>query len=610
MKNLDFKLVSLDKNTLQGKMLRILLLIIGCLLLLMTIVNFQMTILTQKHTTETYVTEFVRRGAVEVSSNLDGLREELEIIADRIEVKTMVWEWMEEYMRQQAIRDSSKYSMLFIIQPDGSYCVAGQGYAEGINLSDQVYFREIFNEGKSFAMTSPDESKTTGEMKYTIAVPVYEEDKIIGCVAANVSLNTLAAIVSNHRIGDSGYSFITDESATIIAHPVESKIMNVSLNSKENLERCKGLSKISNAIMQGKETFGYVSNPEVGADYMICMPIPGTPNWSMVAALPKAEIYSGVTRTLLVMGVFMLIILLIVMFSVHKVLTNKITNPLNDLSTAIRKIAEGDLSVQCQYKSNDEIGKISHDMRMMSCRIFDVVKTISEGANTLSEASDQVNMSSQQLSQGAREQAASIEQLSSSMEQMVSNIEQNTQNAEQTAVVSSDALRNFKDVAQKTENVLSSNKNIAKRILVINDIASKTNILALNAAVEAARAGEYGRGFAVVAAEVRKLAEHSKAAADEIIDLSQEGLMLSENAGKVMEDTLPKIENTQALINEIVTSSAEQSAGSMQINDAIQQLDSVIRMNASASEGLATNADMLAQQAQNLLKTISFFKVK
>lgn len=605
-----FVLVTLDKNTLQGKMLRLLLLIISCLLLLMMIVNFQMTVITQRHTTETYVTEFARRGAIEVSQNLDALREELIVIADRIEVKTMVWEWMEEYMDQQFIRDSSKYSMLYVISPDGSYCVAGKGRIDDENLSGQEFVRDIFERGKSFAMTSPDKSTETGEMKYTIAVPVKDDGQILGCVAANVSLNTLTAIVSNHRIGETGYSFITDEKAMVIAHHDEGLIMNYCLNTKENQNIRKGLSDVCRAIINGNEYSGYVKGVRSGADFMICMPIPKTPNWSMIATLPKAEIFAGVNRIFVVMCLFMAFILLVVMVSVHKVLKRTITDPINDLSNTLRQIADGDMTVQCKYKSKDEIGRMAHDLRIMNSRIYGVVKSISEGAKALSDASVQVNMTSQQLSHGVNEQASSIEQLSSSMEQMVSNIEQNTHNAEQTSIVSSDALDKFRDVAIKTESVLSSNKNIAKRILVINDIALKTNILALNAAVEAARAGEYGRGFAVVAAEVRKLAEHSKSAADEIIELSQQGLSLSENMGKVMKETLPKVEDTKSLIGEIVASSAEQTAGSMQINDAIQQLDSVVRTNASESEGLAANADVLSQQAQNLLKTVSFFKVK
>lgn len=108
---------------------------------------------------------------------------------------------------------------------------------------------------------------------------------------------------------------------------------------------------------------------------------------------------------------------------------------------------------------------------------------------------------------------------------------------------------------------VDANKDIANKISIITDIAFQTNILALNAAVEAARAGEHGKGFAVVAAEVRKLAERSKLAADEIVTLAQKGLDLSQGAGKVMEEVLPKIQNTTKLVQEITAASPSKITG-------------------------------------------------
>lgn len=610
MKMVNLNLKTLDKSKLQGKMLRSLLTMVGLILLLMLVVNFFATMMTQRKTTETYVSEIVKRATIEVSSNLDALRIGLESIADHSEVKSMDWDLMADYMQKQAIKDSAKYSMLLLVYPDGSYCVAGKGLMKGLNLSDRKYVQEIIGNRSNFAMTSPDKSKSTGEMKYSIAVPITRDGKIVGCLAANVSLKTLTKIISGHKIGENGYSFMTDEKATVIAHTNEGMIMNYNLNSKENLSLCKGLSTIANGITQARQASGYVKNQESGTDYMICMPIPETPNWSMVATLPKAEIYAGVIGTFCMMCLFMIFILIMIMVSVTKSLNKTVIAPLTDLSDTILQMSNGNLTAKCSYESEDEIGQIAHNLRIMTNRIYGVVKSIREGADIVTKTSDQVNTSSQQLSQGANEQASSIEELSATMEEMVSNIEQNTQNANQTTNVSIEAYNSFNVVAEKSNNVLETNKEIARKILVINDIASKTNILALNAAVEAARAGEYGRGFAVVATEVRKLAEHSKMAADEIIELSQKGLVLSEEVGKVMNETMPKVENTKSLVNEIAAASSEQTSGSIQINNAIQQLDSVIRINASASEGLASSSEQLAQQAQNLLKNISFFKVE
>ena len=152
-------------------------------------------------------------------------------------------------------------------------------------------------------------------------------------------------------------------------------------------------------------------------------------------------------------------------------------------------------------------------------------------------------------------------------------------------------------------------QTIAEKITIVQEIARQTDLLALNAAVEAARAGEHGRGFAVVASEVRKLAERSQTAAQEIGALSGQTVSVAQQAGEMLTKLVPDIKKTAQLVEEISAACREQDVGASQVNQAIQQLDKVIQQNASASEEMSATSEELAAQAEQLQESISFFRI-
>jgi methyl-accepting chemotaxis protein len=291
------------------------------------------------------------------------------------------------------------------------------------------------------------------------------------------------------------------------------------------------------------------------------------------------------------------------------IITRSITRPLRETVNVANRIADGDLSINVDVKSNDETGQLQRAMKNMLAKLRNVVIDVKSATDNVSSGSQQMSSTAEEMSQGATEQASSAEEASSSMEQMAANIRQNADNAQQTEKIAVKAAGDAREGGESVIQAVGAMKEIAGKISIIEEIARQTNLLALNAAIEAARAGEHGKGFAVVAAEVRKLAERSQSAAAEISDLSSSSVEVAEKAGEMLTRLVPDIQKTAELVQEINASSNEQNSGAGQINKAIQQLDQVIQQNAGASEEMSSTSEELASQAEQLKDTISFFNV-
>ncbi len=289
-----------------------------------------------------------------------------------------------------------------------------------------------------------------------------------------------------------------------------------------------------------------------------------------------------------------------------------VRKPFDEAINKLRELGEGNLDIQYQdefLKRRDELGSIATIIKKLSEVLKKVVGDIKNSADFIAVTSNELSNVSQTVAQSSNEQASSSEEVSASMEQMVANINQNTENAKQTMELSKRASIGVNKVGESANESLNSITKIADKVSIISDIAFQTNILAINAAIEAASAGEQGKGFAVVANEVKKLAEKSKIAADEINQLSETSVNVTKQTKKYMDEILPDIEKTLNLVNEITIASIEQNSGAEQVNSAVQQLNSITQQSAANSEEMAGNSEELAAQAEQLKQIISFFKV-
>ena len=367
----------------------------------------------------------------------------------------------------------------------------------------------------------------------------------------------------------------------------------------------------------GIEPLDARTEPYEAAEIVGYAPVPGiqrngaapTHGYVTLIVLPRTSafetIYTNQSRTGAILLVsFVLTVVLGVLFG------RWFIRPLLEIKDVTECLHEGHLYNRTHINRGDELGDLANLTNSVVDRFAEVIGQIRTVTASVSTASGELNSSVSNWRRGPLSRRPRFRKLPAACRMSMPRWGVMPQHAKDTARTANEASGQAERGGEAVHETVAAMREITQKILVVEDIAYQTNLLALNAAIEAARAGAHGKGFAVVAGEVRKLAERSQAAAQQISDLAKKSVAVAENAGGLLERTVPMIRATSDLIQEIAAASQEQMAAIREINVGVSQLEEVVQQNASASHELAATSTDLASQSSSLQQKVDFFRLE
>ena len=571
----------------------------------------------------------------------------------------------------QAITRADNASVLLYAYPNG-VMLTKDGVAAGFDASTRPWFKGAVATGKVF-MTEPYWSTVGGTgITVTLGKPMIQNGSLVAVIGLDVSLAEVMNLFDKIQVGETGSVFVLGPKGEFVYHH-DHEFKGPSITELDG-GKYKDLAA---RLMSNKEE---VFSAEFDGQemYFASRPV-GTTGWTVVVNVPHDEAFAAVTHVSLIIALVSLIAFLI-LGGIVTLFIREITIPMSVLDDTIAKIAGGDLSHRlAESNRTDEIGSLQNNCTKMVRFLRDMVAGSARAAEQVSTASEELSSNTTNVAASAQTAAAAViniaeqtaeqsrivedatakaQQTTGQMEIVAQSIADVTAVAESTHTETQEGRETLNELVRGVERIAAGAKQVGDAVQqlydgsksiadineVITDIAGQTKLLALNAAIEAARAGEQGRGFAIVAEEVRKLAEESESAAQQIngiisnnsaqiqtaFDLTKEQQAeVKENVAQVKEaggkfDTIAAlIQSLTVDIEKIAVASQETRTGAESSMAAIEKLHEISHIihqeatdvSALAEEQAASNTEIAASTgtlstlAEELKSDVQKFKL-